>query len=239
MFRLLFSCLLVLSSLSAKEFKILTEEYAPFNYTKNAKVTGLATEVVAEVAHRMDHSFYPEVMPWARAYLIAQTKPNIILYSTTRIPDRENLFKWVGPIIATQLSFFVRKDSSLTIQHLEDAKSLGSIGVYRDDVAEMLLKSLGFNNLDSVTDDTLNAKKLVKGRLDAWFTGNAQGYYRASEAGVVTQIKDIYQYPEALEMYMAFSKDTPDSVIQLWQEALDGMKRDGSYRAIQKKYIVE
>ena len=37
-------------------------------------------------------------------------------------------------------------------------------------------------------------------------------------------------------LYIAFSNDTPDSVIIRWQDALDAMKRDGSFDAIRKKY---
>jgi len=37
-------------------------------------------------------------------------------------------------------------------------------------------------------------------------------------------------------MYIAFSTDTPDKVIAEWQDALDAMKRDGTYDTIRKKY---
>jgi hypothetical protein len=37
-------------------------------------------------------------------------------------------------------------------------------------------------------------------------------------------------------MYIAFSTDTPDSVIKNWQDALDAMKRDGTFDVIRKKY---
>ncbi len=39
-----------------------------------------------------------------------------------------------------------------------------------------------------------------------------------------------------VQLYIAFSNDTPDSVITRWQDALDAMKGDGTFDAIRKKY---
>ena len=39
------------------------------------------------------------------------------------------------------------------------------------------------------------------------------------------------------QLFIAFSKNTPDDVVAKWQAALDSMKADGSFDAIVKKYL--
>lgn len=231
--------LLGVMTLCAAEFKIVTEEYPPFNFTSNHKLQGVSTEILEEMCRRLNHPFKPEVLPWARGYMMAKTKENVILYSTSRIPSREKLFKWVGPLVTNHLGFFVKKGSNIKIDSYEDARSLKAIGTYKDDIAELVLKEKGFTNIDSIPDDVLNSKKLVIGRIDVWYTGIIQGYYRASQAGVVEKIENIYKDPQGLEMYLAFSRSTDDAEIAKWQKTLDGLVKDGTYDGILAKYLVE
>ncbi|MDX7833812.1 hypothetical protein SJS03_21745, partial [Aeromonas dhakensis] len=39
-----------------------------------------------------------QLLPWARAYQMAQYDPNTVIFSMIRLPEREALFHWVGPI---------------------------------------------------------------------------------------------------------------------------------------------
>src|SRR4051812_35234458 len=75
---------------------VVTEENPPYNFTRNGKLTGFSTEVVEAVFEeiRMQGNF--QVMPWARAYVTAQTTENVLIYSIGRSLQREALFKWVG-----------------------------------------------------------------------------------------------------------------------------------------------
>ncbi len=68
----------------AADFKIMTEEYPPYNYTEDGKLTGLSSEVMVELTKRLGHSGDIEVLSWARAYGLIQKKDGLILYSMTR-----------------------------------------------------------------------------------------------------------------------------------------------------------
>jgi polar amino acid transport system substrate-binding protein len=39
------------------------------------------------------------------------------------------------------------------------------------------------------------------------------------------------------DFYIAVSRDTPAEVVQAWQSTLDGMKRDGSFERIYRRYL--
>lgn len=220
----------------AENLKIMTEEYPPFNYTENGTVTGLATEVVQEVARRTGNTADIEVLPWARAYGIIQKQDGLILYSMTRTKAREDLFKWVGPIASNRWVFFAKKGSGVSVASLDEARQVGRIGTYKDDAAEIFLKEQGFTNLNSVIDDGQNVPKLMAGRIDLWIVGEMQGLYKAKVRGVADQLVKVMDVKDT-ELYIAFSKNTPEELIARWQAAVDAMKADGTYETIVKKYL--
>jgi polar amino acid transport system substrate-binding protein len=222
---------------TAGNFSIMTEEYPPFNYTENGQLTGLSFDVMVEVLNRVGHPNTIKVQPWSRAYNLILAKDNRILFSMTRTDQREPLFKWVGPIAANKWVFFAKKGSNITITSLDDARKVKKIGTYKDDAAELFLKKRGFTNIDSVIDDLANVKKLVAGRVDLWIVGYLQGLHKARTAvGDSAVLEKVFDVKDT-QFYIAFSKSTPDAVIAKWQAALDGIKKDGTYDRILKKYM--
>jgi polar amino acid transport system substrate-binding protein len=220
----------------AETFKIMTEEYPPFNYTEGGQLTGLATEVVVELAKKVGNPTDIEILPWARGYGLIQQKDGLILYSMTRNEARENMFKWVGPVASNKWVFFAKKGSGITLNSIDDAKKVGKIGTYKDDACELFLKAEGFTNLDSVVNDEQNIPKLMADRINLWIIGELQGIYKAKAKGVSDKLEKVLDVKDA-QLYIAFSKNTSDEEIAKWQAALDAMKADGSYDRIVKKYM--
>lgn len=70
----------------AQELTLITEEWAPFNFTFLGKPTDSSVQVVEEIVRRLGRTERVQSMPWARGYKLALTKPNTVLFSTTRIP---------------------------------------------------------------------------------------------------------------------------------------------------------
>lgn len=223
-----------------QDLRIITENYPPYNYTENGeesgKLTGMATDIVREMQKRIGDATPIEVMPWARGYQMALEKPGVMLFSTTRTPAREYLFKWVGPIILGDQVFFARKDSGLHVSSLDDARKVQAIGVYRDDVGEQYLKQQGFTNLTSVSNPLLLARMLANGRIDLWISGKEVGAYTARQAGVDPGLFKVVFVIETRELFCAFSLGTPDSVINSWRQALETMKADGTLSAITARW---
>ncbi|MGR3218524.1 MAG: transporter substrate-binding domain-containing protein [Candidatus Anammoxibacter sp.] len=219
-------------------FRILTEEFPPYNYTNaDGKIDGISTSIVREIIKRIGHPDNIEVVPWVEGYDITQKEDNTILFSTTRSPAREDFFKWVGPLVPNNTSFFAKKGSGVTISSLDDAKNVKSIGVYKDDFGELLLIEKGFTNLDSVVDNKLNPIKLVAGKIDLWIMNELTGKHMAMEAGVWHEIEKVFDVQKDY-MYIAFSKSTPDYLIKKWKDTLDEIKADGTFAQIFSKWIM-
>ncbi|RSM32487.1 amino acid ABC transporter substrate-binding protein [Aeromonas salmonicida] len=228
------SSVLAMSAVQAVPLNVMTEDYPPFNMQgEGGKIVGLSTEVVEELLKRAGVEYKLSMMPWKRAYEDTLSTPNNALYSTTRTPEREALFKWVGPLVNNNWVFFANPGSNVTIASLEDAKQY-SVGGYNGDAAAEFLKAQGFDKLQLAANDTANVKKLAAGRIDLWATGEYLAPYLANQEKT-TNPKPVFVFKET-QMSLAFNKETPDDLINKLNEILAAMKADGTIEKINAKY---
>ena len=221
------------------ELAILTENLPPLNYVKDDVLVGPSVEIVKEIQKRVGSREEIKVYPWARAYKMALEDENVVLFGMTHTKVREDIFKWVGPLATKRDILVAKKGSDIKINSLEDAKKVKRIGTLRDDTRERLLKSHGFTNLESVSDEQKNAKKLVMGRIDLW-AYKQPGLKTVCElAGVdYNEIEEIFHL-RVIDVSIAFSKKTSDSIVQKWRNAFNDMLADGTIRKIRDKWDVE
>lgn len=221
----------------AQTFRILTEEFPPYNYLHNDKISGISTEITREILKRVKHPDNIQILPWSDAYNLAQQEEDIILFSTTRTPAREKLFKWVGPLVPNNLVLFARKDAKVQIKQLADAKKVSKLGVYKDDFGELLLKQKGFTNLDSLIDNRSNVQRLANGEIDLWIANELTGKHMIQDVGLSHQLVKVFEVQKDY-MYLAFSHSTPDTIVEQWQNTLDEIKADGTYAQIFSNWIM-
>ena len=223
---------------AAEVFAILTEEIPPYSYSDGGRVAGTAVNVVRELLRRVGHPDTIEIRTWSLAYHLARTEDNHVIFSTARTPKREDMFKWVGPILEDNLVFFARKASGLAINSLDDARKVKKIGVYRHDVSEDHLAEMGFSNLESASQSAQNARKLAAGRLELWAENEVVGVETARRENLSDKIEKVFVVAHQV-MYIAFNRNTPDSIILTWQKALDQMKADGAYNRILNPFALK
>jgi len=221
----------------AESYIILTEEFPPYNYQKDGKIHGISTEITREILKRLEQPDNIQIKPWAEAYNETLNNDNTILFSTTRTAAREEQFKWVGPLVPNNTAFFAKKAAAISINNLDDAKKLHSIGVYKKDFGGLLLNSKGFKNLDSVIDNRENIVKLMNGQIDLWIINEITGKHMLKDAGLLDQIEKVFDVQKDY-MYLAFHKNTADEVIVQWQTTLDEIKSDGTYAQIFSSWIM-
>jgi len=232
--------------ISDADFTILTEEFPPFNYKENELITGVSTEIVQEIFNNAGFKIDIKILPWARAYQTTQDKVDTMLYSTGRNPEREHLFKWIGPIIQKKYSLFAlsnRKD--IVITSFEDIKKYKT-GTTRNDAREIYLMSKGFEigtHLDSITNEdpnSLNFKKLQAHRIDLWPMPDAVAYYLVKQTGgdPAEILKKVFELQElsADGYYLAVNVNTDQTKIDKLQNVLNKFKKTKKYADILKKY---
>jgi polar amino acid transport system substrate-binding protein len=227
---------LLLGSQSALALKLLTEENPPLNYTESKKLTGMGTDVVREMGKRANMKLEFEVMPWNKAYEKAQADKETCLYSTARLENRENAFKWVGPIAVNKWGLYALDGFKPKIASLKDARPYRIGGVERDAKTEYL-KQQGVTNVVEERDNRQNPPKLTLNRkegqkIDLWITSVADAKRVAAQAKV-PGVKLVLQVREQ-ESYLACSPRTSTATLKALQGAVDSMQKDGSYEKIVK-----
>lgn len=220
----------------AVELTILTENLPPLNFVRDGELVGPSVDIVREIQRRVGSVEPIRVFPWARAYKIALEKENVVLFGTTYTKERHDKFKWVGPLAKKRDILIAKKGSGIIITEIEDAKHVRRIGTLRDDTRERLLKRYGFTNLEPVSDERKNAQKLSLQRIDLW-TYKIPGLKTVCDlAGVdFNEFEEVYSLRE-IEVMIAFSKKTSDSLVRRWREAFDEMVADGTIRRIREHW---
>ncbi len=224
--------------LSAQPLTIYTEINAPFQFEGSlGDLTGLGVDVVREIQRREGNTDPIQVVPWARGYDEVQKRPCVVLFTMARTAERNARFQWVGPIEETVFSLFVKTDSPVRLASLDEARKLGAIGVYRDDVRDLWLTHAGFSNLERTVDNVANVKKLMAGRIDAFASTRVAIPDLARSAGFSPKA-----FREALPFgrsqgFIAFSAPTPRNIVERWAKALAEMKRDGTFERIHSRYF--
>jgi polar amino acid transport system substrate-binding protein len=220
---------------------LMTENFPPYNmatndknYAREENLKGIAVEVVREMFKRAGINYHMTLrFPWARIYKLALEKPNHGVFVAARLPEREKLFKWVGPIGPDDWVMLAKADSTITINSLEQAKQY-RIGAYKGDaIAEHLLAE-GLEPLTSFRDQE-NAQKLQEGKIDLWATGDPAGRYLAKQEGV-TGLKTVLRF-ETAELFLALNPETPDEVVQKLQKELDKMRQEGFVDKVLNSYL--
>jgi polar amino acid transport system substrate-binding protein len=212
--------------------KIFTENSPPANYLADGHLKGLSVDIVREILRRLNLPDNIQAVPWARGYTLALTQPNVALFSTTRLPQREKLFKWVGPLYTQTWGLYARKDSAIKINSLEQAKTVSRIGTYYKDAKEQYLLANGFRNLVSTNKNLSNIRHIMNGSIDLWASSDFNMPYLANQAGInPDRLKLIFPFKK-VQNFIAFSIQSPDALVNRWQQTLDELKQDGTYERL-------
>ncbi len=212
---------------------LTTENYPPFNMQdgETKRVIGISTDIVREIMKRTKVPYSIKFLPWQRAFGMALKNEGTCVFSTTETAGRKPNFKWVGPLVENNWTFFGRADSTIHIRSIDDARRF-VIGGYKGDAVAVFLENEGFS-LDLASHDLVNARKLSAGRFDVWATGQYLGPYLAQQAGVA--IKPLFTFRKTV-MSLACNKNVDDTLIQRMNQTLEELRREGFIDKIAAKY---
>ncbi len=220
---------------------LLTENFPPYNMAKNGKnfaqgenIEGIAVDIVRETFQRAGIPYSLTLrFPWERVYKLALENPGYGAFVMARLPEREHLFKWVGPIGPDDWVMLAKADSNIALTSLEEARQY-KIGAYKGDAIALTLAKQGLAPLVVLRDQD-NAQKLLTGQIDLWATGDPAGRYLARQIGV-TGLKTVLRFNSA-ELYLALNRQVPDETVARLQGALDQLRQEGRVDEILARYL--
>lgn len=226
-----FVCLLLpILSIHAETISVVTEVFAPYNYQKDGKVTGISVDIVSKVFEKLNITPQYQVLPWAEAYKTAVKNDNTLIFSMAKNPARDKLFQWVGTLSSVDVCLFSlahRKD--INISHLSQAKQLKVITQPHGHISQVLRREGFKERLNLKTMPTINQSIQMLENNEADLIGYPL---------LVLQhhIKQQGQQPEKLlktqlcfnntELYMAFNKTTSKNIVNKFKLALQSVKQE-------------
>ena len=232
---------------SISRLSFYTEDLPPFNYQENGTLHGISVDLLEVVTERMGYRVsrdQVQLVSWTDAYQAGLAGPDTVIFMTGRVPQREALFQWAGPIYTNHNVLFARPDQPITITGPEDLKAY-RIGVIADDITVQQLLDLGVgpDQLVQETSPAVLIAMLESGAIDLFGYSEATGRYVSEK-----ETGDYYAFSvvctlTSLEGYYAFSTDVPESTVRSFQGALDALKteRDAAgitpYDQIVRRYI--
>jgi polar amino acid transport system substrate-binding protein len=239
-------CLADDQSISAKDIAYLTEQFPPYNYQENGKLQGISVDLLKKMWEKMNVSLNGsniKLLSWTEGYQRTLNESNSVLFSTARLPERENLFKWVGPIGPLRNVLLAKEDKNISITAPEDLKKY-KIAAINDDSAIQMLLDKGAKKEDLVLEKTSKPiiEMLQNGSIDAWAYGDNAGIWLIKKSGANAKDFKVVYILGQIDYYYAFNKETPDSIVQSFQQAIDQVKnnkdKDGvsDYEKILSKY---
>lgn len=223
--------------------KIYTEHLPPYNYLESGEFSGYSTEILKAMLKEADITASFTLLPWARAYLSASNEPNTLLYTTTRTPEREPYFEWIGPIGPRKMLLFkLAERTDINIKSKEDLRKY-RVGIVRDTSAIKLVVERGLFSrvqIDEAPSTTSNMKKLFFKRIDFILATNGGAKYELSKLPYkLSDIEAIYTLDEEYLFYFAINKKSDSEIVAKLKHAFEKVKSSGLMDALRKKYSVD
>ncbi|MCQ4258608.1 substrate-binding periplasmic protein [Stutzerimonas stutzeri] len=233
-------CLLLFGTFArADQYRVVTEEWAPYNYLENNQLTGMATEIVRAIMALTGDDFEMVMLPSMRSAHALQNRPKTIMYSLFLTAGREPLYKWVGPIVEVSIHPYQLANTPRPVNSLAHLQSVPKITTRHAGLVPDLLESMGFNNLDKSAARSPQLYRML-------LAGRAEIVVGDTDAGVAHYTRLMGMPPDTLRrvpveiyrasLYIAFSEDSDDEVVAAWAGALEQLRRLGELERIQGQY---
>lgn len=178
-----------------------------------------------------------KVVPWARGYNNTLNNDNSVLFTMAKTQERESLFKWVGPIYFAEHLLIGQADFAHKVETIEDAHQF-SVAAIHNDISEITLREQDFSDEKIVLITHLRQAILMlkHGRVDLIIVSRSSLNALLNDQNLsMSDVKIVYSVNK-VGNYFAFNKNTPDVLIEKFQQAFDRIS--DQREQINKKYQV-
>lgn len=218
-----------------------TEHFPPYSFEQDNKITGLNAELVRRSCELANITCDFQLLPWLRAFDAAQKDPQAGLFSTSRNPQREELFQWIGPLAHSNAHmYWLKSRSDVAPRSLEEAKKF-IVGVARGDVYEIYLQDQGFEvdvNLLRFNSKADAVLPFLHGKLDLLIASELiLPVWLAEHQHSVTAVEAVVNLSEIGHNYLALNKQISPEIRQRLQAALDELHKNGEFTQLSQQFL--
>lgn len=205
----------------------LTEGYYPYTFREDGVPKGISVDILQYIFSRYDIDLPTDKFvfgTWEDVYNRTLTRNGTALCILARSPERENLFRWAGPIDKTPIVIFCLRESADTFKNVSPADM--KIGTITDDIAATALIHAGGRDIVYSNDPRELITLLESGDIDGWAYALMPGYQLinqyASDPSSLVPVQTLKVY----DFYFAFNPNTSASFVQSFQDMVDLIKTE-------------
>ncbi|OHX15205.1 hypothetical protein BI343_02290 [Chromobacterium amazonense] len=203
------------------------------------QIGGIAGKIITAALSAQHIRFQLIWQPWLRAQaeVKSDSEGNSFIIPLTRNSERENQYVWVSKLYDSNIAF-------LTLPGKTKIDSIAEVGKYKVGVlagtgyeATLQRNGLSSEQIDRNTEETRNAKKLLLGRIDAWYTGVIGGMHLLQKEGYDVRKVQIGRSIDTEADYIATSKKTPQALVEKVRNAIERYKKTPDYEKLIQSYL--
>jgi polar amino acid transport system substrate-binding protein len=242
--RLLFGLLLTILCCEARAGTLVlaATNTHPTAFLVDGKPSGILVDLVTEAFRREGHSVSVKLMPWARCLESARVGQVDGVFSSFRLPEREQFLDFPKEALSAQsIVFFARKDSQLRFEGgfgaLRDVRIGVILGTSYGEKLDLALRDGTFRSIDKSNSIESSLRKLVLGRVDLVPSFRDVAEVEAKRLELFSQISPLPKVIETVPTYIAFTRVRDmRKLSEAFDRSITAMRQDGSYRRIVEKY---
>lgn len=209
----------------------------PWEMMRGSEISGVSSDTIRLLFEALGIPYQFSAQSWPRAYDMAINRRQTCVTSVVRSPNREKLFKWIGPIARENWVLYGRADRDISVSGLNDLVKY-RIGAFGGDAEAMFLREHGVTAEEVTSGDgyRVNLKKLMNDRIDLWATGDFEGAYAVRTLGY-DNLRPVYVMREGGAIYLACNPSLTDELVARLNERLQIMDEDGSLEELRRSYL--
>ena len=234
--------LLMSAGVYAENFKVSTDNYAPYIIVDGGKVSGVFAELLEASLKQGGDTVKYEAVPWKRATTMAESGDVAATVPWFKTAEREAIYLYSDPVIDATNKIFIKKGGKVPANL--DWKSYADFKPYKFGGVTGYWYEEGFKKagvpLDMVSSDEKNVQKLASGRIDAFITDELVGMALIKKLlpGKEGDFEMVEKPDGAASLHVMAAKKLPGSakLIESINDGLKKIKASGEYDAIVAKY---
>ena len=232
--------LLLSISLQARDIKMTTSNWAPF-YSEELSDGGPITELVVEAFRRSGHQASIEFQPWARALQSGKSSDIDVIMGAYYTKNRAKTFLYSRPILAVDVAIIASKKLGITSYDALSELSQFTFGIGKGWANSPEFDSASYLKKETARNQSINVRKLIYGRLDMIVISSEVYHYEIRKQNLQHQADKFQALTPMLSkacLHLLINKQVADhrELIDGFNQAIQGMKEDGSYLKILKKH---
>jgi polar amino acid transport system substrate-binding protein len=226
-------------SFTQRPARLVCDIWPPYQTLEEESVSGYSTELIRAIYQRMGIPIESiKAYPWKRALQILETNHAEALFSANHTTDRDVFARYPDEILF-ESPWLIWSKNPNGIKSLDDlvSKRIGVVQGYSY-TPEFWDFIQTYCEIEAVTNDVINFKKLAIGRLDAVVAEHGNGLYllKTLQLKGIVPSEDIVIKKDGL--HIIFNRaNVSESFVRDFSNELRAFKQTQEYKALRFKYF--